>query len=157
MPFEAPILIDRTRIDVYIAVTNHVTRHRVCNYAILPSQNLYVVTHCRVAARMAELVDARDLKSLGPCDCASSILAPGTRKNGGFQPFGAEPPLWPCGFPCSLPFPLLSYTLTIGYIARTIYQEVVSKVIPRGPPFWKRAVMFAALPIIHLCLITVPV
>ena len=27
---------------------------------------------------MAELVDARDLKSLGPCDCESSILSPGT-------------------------------------------------------------------------------
>ena len=31
-------------------------------------------------ARMAELVDARDLKSLGTCGCASSILAPGTSK-----------------------------------------------------------------------------
>ena len=29
-------------------------------------------------ARVAELVDARDLKSLGPKGCASSILAPGT-------------------------------------------------------------------------------
>ena len=31
---------------------------------------------------MAELVDARDLKSLGPCDCESSILSPGTKING---------------------------------------------------------------------------
>ena len=29
-------------------------------------------------AWVAELVDARDLKSLGPCGCTSSILVPGT-------------------------------------------------------------------------------
>ena len=29
-------------------------------------------------AWVAELVDARDLKSLGPCGCAGSIPAPGT-------------------------------------------------------------------------------
>lgn len=33
---------------------------------------------------MAELVDARDLKSLGVHLCASSILAPGTSKIKGF-------------------------------------------------------------------------
>ena len=31
-----------------------------------------------ILAWVAELVDARDLKSLGPCDCTSSILVPGT-------------------------------------------------------------------------------
>ena len=31
-------------------------------------------------AWVAELVDARDLKSLGPCACTSSILVPGTSK-----------------------------------------------------------------------------
>ena len=36
-------------------------------------------------AWVAELVDARDLKSLGPCGCASSILAPGTMKINGLQ------------------------------------------------------------------------
>ena len=30
-------------------------------------------------AWMAELVDARDLKSLGPCGCAGSTPAPGTK------------------------------------------------------------------------------
>ncbi|GAG70075.1 unnamed protein product, partial [marine sediment metagenome] len=30
---------------------------------------------------MAEMVDARDLKSLGTKYCASSILAPGTKTN----------------------------------------------------------------------------
>ena len=34
---------------------------------------------------MAELVDARDLKSLGPCDCESSILSLGTSNNKGFS------------------------------------------------------------------------
>ena len=32
-------------------------------------------------AWVAEQVDARDLKSLDPCDCTSSILVPGTNKN----------------------------------------------------------------------------
>jgi hypothetical protein len=37
---------------------------------------------------MAELVDARDLKSLGVHLCASSILAPGTNKDGDSQENG---------------------------------------------------------------------
>lgn len=40
---------------------------------------------------MAELVDARDLKSLGSCNCASSILAPGTRNFKGLRLFGCNP------------------------------------------------------------------
>ena len=40
---------------------------------------------------MAELVDARDLKSLGSCNCASSILAPGTRNFKGLQLFDCNP------------------------------------------------------------------
>ncbi len=33
-----------------------------------------------LVARMAELVDAQDLKSCDHCDCAGSIPAPGTNK-----------------------------------------------------------------------------
>ena len=40
---------------------------------------------------MAELVDARDLKSLGSCNCASSILAPGTKDFKGLQLFSCDP------------------------------------------------------------------
>ncbi len=39
-------------------------------------------------AWVAELVDARDLKSLGACLCASSILAPGTSNSKGFSRVG---------------------------------------------------------------------
>ncbi len=50
---------------------------------------------------MAELVDARDLKSLGPCDCTSSILVPGTNKNKGLQRKSCNPFLMP-GNQCKL-------------------------------------------------------
>ena len=39
-------------------------------------------------AWVAELVDARDLKSLGACLCTSSILVPGTNKDKGFSRIG---------------------------------------------------------------------
>jgi hypothetical protein len=39
---------------------------------------------------MAELVDARDLKSLGAKRCASSILAPGTNKINHLQLFAVS-------------------------------------------------------------------
>ena len=52
---------------------------------------------------MAELVDARDLKSLGVYLCESSILSPGTRKSMDFRVyiseilfFGGENPPSPC-------------------------------------------------------------
>ena len=38
-------------------------------------------------ARVAELVDARDLKSLGACHCAGSSPAPGTCKIKGLADF----------------------------------------------------------------------
>ncbi len=46
---------------------------------------------------MAELVDARDLKSLGTCGCASSILAPGTNKTIRANTFKQEV-CWPFSF-----------------------------------------------------------
>ena len=38
------------------------------------------VSRSFLVARMAELVDAQDLKSCNHCDCAGSIPAPGTNK-----------------------------------------------------------------------------
>lgn len=39
--------------------------------------------HLENYAWVAELVDARDLKSLGQIGCTSSILVPGTKQNQG--------------------------------------------------------------------------
>jgi hypothetical protein len=52
----------------------------------LPSE-YYIIT---AEAWVAELVDARDLKSLGPSGCAGSIPAPGTITIKGLAIFG-----WP--------------------------------------------------------------
>ena len=51
-------------------LSHHINWQIISNSVKLPLQK----------ARMAELVDARDLKSLGSCNCASSILAPGTKE-----------------------------------------------------------------------------
>ncbi len=50
----------------------------------MPRESLYIVLQSFVAW-VAELVDARDLKSLGACPCTSSILVPGTRIIKGFR------------------------------------------------------------------------
>jgi hypothetical protein len=46
---------------------------------------------CFENAWVAELVDARDLKSLGACPCTSSILVPGTIKIKGLRLDGCNP------------------------------------------------------------------
>jgi hypothetical protein len=51
------------------------------------SPEYYIIT---AEAWVAELVDARDLKSLGPSGCAGSIPAPGTITAKGLAIFG-----WP--------------------------------------------------------------
>jgi hypothetical protein len=40
---------------------------------------------------VAELVDARDLKSLGQIGCTSSILVPGTKQKQGFMEQSVDP------------------------------------------------------------------